>query len=152
MHFDVLHPQTTDLDASKNLKPNAISCVLKVTSQSGASALLTADIETPQEQALLGLQTNLLPSTVLLVPHHGSKTSSSEAFLDAVNPKIAIVQAGYRNRFAHPRPEVMERYAERKIQTVQSSSCGAAKWASDLPDKVTCQRQTDTRYWRHQIH
>ncbi|MFM2084960.1 MAG: hypothetical protein RLY95_1778 [Pseudomonadota bacterium] len=152
VRFDVLHPQTADLDASKNLKPNAISCVLKVTSQSGASALLTADIETPQEQALLGLQANLLPSTVLLVPHHGSKTSSSEAFLDAVKPKLAIVQAGYRNRFAHPRPEVMARYVERKIQTVQSSSCGAAKWTSDLPDLVTCQRQTDTRYWRHQIH
>jgi competence protein ComEC len=113
---------------------------------------LTADIETPQEQALLGLQANLLPSTVLLVPHHGSKTSSSEGFLDAVKPKLAIVQAGYRNRFAHPRPEVMARYVERKIQTVQSSSCGAAKWTSDLPDVVTCQRQTDTRYWRHQIH
>ena len=160
VHFEVLHPQKTDLDAGKNLKPNAISCVLKITNNDAGqpqSALLTADIETPQEQALLGLQANRseknsLVSTVLLVPHHGSKTSSSGAFLDAVNPKIAIVQAGYRNRFAHPRPEVMERYAERKIQTVQSSSCGAAMWASDAPGAVTCQRQADTRYWRHQIH
>ena len=152
VRFDVLHPQAADLDASKNLKPNAISCVLKVTSQLGASALLTADIETPQEQALLGLQADLLSSTVLLVPHHGSKTSSSEAFLDVVKPKLAIVQAGYRNRFAHPRPEVMARYVERKIQTVQSSSCGAAKWASDLPHTVTCQRQIAPHYWQHQIH
>ncbi len=160
VRFDVLHPQTADLDASKNPKPNAISCVLKITNADAAkpqSALLAADIEMPQEQALLSLQANQpekksLASTVLLVPHHGSKTSSSEVFLDAVKPKLAIVQAGYRNRFAHPRPEVMERYVERKIQTVQSSSCGAAKWASDLPDEVTCQRQTDMRYWRHQIH
>ncbi len=152
VHFDVLHPQRADLDAGKNLKPNAISCVLKITNADTAkpqSALLAADIEMPQEQALLK---NSLASTVLLVPHHGSKTSSSEPFLEAVNPKIAIVQAGYRNRFAHPRPEVMARYVERKIQTVQSSSCGAAKWASDLPETVTCQRQIAPHYWQHQIH
>ncbi len=159
VRFDVLHPQRADLDSSKNVKPNAISCVLKITNSNATkpqSALLTADIEIPQEQALLGLQAhhpeeNSLASTVLLVPHHGSKTSSSEPFIDAVNPKIAIVQAGYRNRFAHPRPEVMERYAMRQIQTVQSASCGAAKWSSDKPEAVTCQRQLQPRYWHHQI-
>jgi competence protein ComEC len=159
VRFDVLHPQKADLDTDKKLKPNAISCVLKMTNDDAAqpqsasqSALLTGDIETAQEQTLLGLQANLLPSTVLLVPHHGSKTSSSDAFLDAVNPKLAIVQAGYRNRFSHPRPEVIARYAERKIQTLQSSRCGAAKWTSDQPTEVTCQRQFAPRYWQHQIN
>ncbi len=156
VRFDVLHPKRDDLDPAKKLKPNAIACVLKITNADGLtsqSALLSADIETPQEQALVGQQPpGALTSTVLLVPHHGSKTSSSEAFLDAVNPKIAIVQAGYRNRFAHPRPEVMARYTDRGIQTVQSPSCGAAKWASDTPDRLTCQRQLNLRYWRHFVN
>ncbi len=155
VRFDVIHPGREDLNPERKLKPNAIACVLKITNADAAkpqSALLTADIETPQELALLGLRADSLPSTVLLVPHHGSKTSSSEIFLDAIRPRFAIVQAGYRNRFAHPRPEVMARYDERKIQTVQSSSCGAARWASDAPDRVTCQRQTDMRYWWHPIH
>ena len=153
VRFDVLHPQKEDVDVMKKLKPNAISCVLKITNTDVANpqaALLTADIEMPQENALLELQPDRLASTVLLVPHHGSKTSSSAAFLDAVNPKLAIVQAGYRNRFAHPRPEVMARYLDRQIQTVQSPSCGAAKWASDAPHVVTCQRQLERRYWQHQ--
>jgi len=154
VRFDVLHPKREDLDPAKKLKPNAVSCVLKITNAdalSPQSALLTADIETPQEQALLGLQADFLPSAVLLVPHHGSKTSSSELFLDAVNPKIAIVQAGYKNRFQHPRPEVMARYDERNIQTVQSPSCGAVRWASELPAAVTCQRELSKRYWMHRM-
>jgi competence protein ComEC len=140
------------LAAEPPLKPNAIACVLKITNAdvpNPQSVLLTADIETPQEQALLGLQADALASTVLLVPHHGSKTSSSEAFLNAVKPKIALVQAGYRNRFAHPRPEVMARYDERRIKTYLSASCGAMSWASDKPDVMTCQRDVGRRYWTH---
>ncbi len=152
VRFDVLHPAKSDLVSEQIRKPNAISCVLKITNNNvnaSKSALLTADIEAPQEQSLIGLQADLLPSTVLLVPHHGSKTSSTEAFLDAVKPTIAIVQAGYRNRFSHPRPEVMVRYEERKIKTYLSPSCGAATWKSDSPDVVTCQRELSRRYWTH---
>jgi competence protein ComEC len=152
VRFEVLHPAKSDLGADQALKPNAISCVLKITNADVAnpkSALLTADIEAPQEQALLGLRADLLPSTVLLVPHHGSKTSSTAAFLDTVKPTMAIVQAGYRNRFAHPRPDVMARYDERHIKTYLSPSCGAAIWKSDLPDVVTCQRELNRRYWTH---
>jgi competence protein ComEC len=152
VRFDVLHPAQSDLAAEPPLKPNAIACVLKITNAdvpNPQSVLLTADIETPQEQALLGLQADALASTVLLVPHHGSKTSSSEAFLNAVKPKIALVQAGYRNRFAHPRPEVMARYDERRIKTYLSASCGAMSWASDKPDVMTCQRDVGRRYWTH---
>ncbi len=154
--FEVLHPAQEDLNPEKKLKPNAIACVLKVTGAlsadraTPASILLTADIEAREEAALVSAQLGRLPSTVLLVPHHGSKTSSSEAFLDAVNPKLAMVQAGYRNRFTHPRPEVMARYEQRSIPTVLSSSCGAAIWRSDTPDEVMCQRHINARYWRHQ--
>jgi competence protein ComEC len=149
VRFDVLHPQKESLDTEQKQKPNSISCVLKITNsdvKNPQSALLTADIEEAQERSLLGAE---VQSTVLLVPHHGSKTSSSGAFLDAVKPKLALVQAGYRNRFAHPRSEVMSRYDERKIKTYLSPSCGAAKWKSEAPEQVICQREVNRRYWTH---
>ncbi len=152
VRFDVLHPQKEDLNPEKKLKPNAIACVLKMTNadvMNPQSVLLTADIETPQELSLLGLRQAELASTVLLVPHHGSKTSSSEAFLDTIKPRIALVQAGYRNRFSHPRPDVMARYEERRINTYASSSCGAMTWESRKPDTVKCQRDMARRYWTH---
>jgi competence protein ComEC len=88
---------------------------------------------------------------LLLAPHHGSKTSSTEAFLDAVHPKQAIFQSGYRNRYHHPAPEVAQRYVDRNIQIINSPQCGAVIWRSDQPDDVRCQRQTNQRYWQHQI-
>ena len=86
---------------------------------------------------------------MLLVPHHGSKTSSSEAFLDAVRPQWALVQAGYRNRFGHPAPPVVARYAERGATLVDSPHCGAARWSSTEPLRMDCERQRSPRYWHH---
>jgi competence protein ComEC len=85
----------------------------------------------------------------LLVPHHGSKTSSSAAFLDAVQPRIAMVQAGYRNRFGHPAAPVLARYVARQIVLVDSPHCGASTWVSNQPKMVQCQRRVAARYWHH---
>ena len=82
-----------------------------------------------------------LRSDVLVVPHHGSKTSSSAPFLDAVRPTIAVFQAGYRNRFGHPAAEVLERYRERGIAIVASPACGAWQWRADGAAGGTCQRE-----------
>ena len=82
--------------------------------------------------------------------HHGSKTSSSAAFLDAVRPTLALAQNGYRNRFGHPAAPVLERYRERGIPVVTSPVCGAARWSSERPGDLACQRQTSRRYWHHQ--
>jgi competence protein ComEC len=71
--------------------------------------LLTGDIEAAQEAALVARLGPALRSQVLLVPHHGSKTSSSEAFIGAVAPGTAVVQAAYRSRFGHPAAEVLAR-------------------------------------------
>ena len=92
-----------------------------------------------------------LAADLLLVPHHGSKTSSSEAFIDAVGPRMALVQAGYRNRFGHPAPEVAARYAQRGIALVQTPQCGAARWASGQPQDMHCERQAGRRYWHHPV-
>ncbi|MFN7855689.1 MAG: DNA internalization-related competence protein ComEC/Rec2 [Acidovorax sp.] len=147
--FEVLHPLGGD-DAAA-VKPNALSCVLRISATAGsrASALLVGDIEAAQEAALVARAAPSLRADWLLVPHHGSKTSSSAAFLDAVQPRTALVQAGYRNRFGHPAPAVAARYRERGIALVESSVCGAATWRSSEPDRPVCERDQSRRYWHH---
>jgi competence protein ComEC len=145
--FEVLHPQADDYTAGS--KSNALSCTLRITSAT-SSALLVGDIEQPQEARLLATGAPL-KADVLLVPHHGSKTSSSAAFLDAVQPQIALLQAGYRNRYGHPAVPVLQRYAERHIRVVDSPHCGAATWQSAQPQVVQCQRTHALRYWQHRL-
>jgi competence protein ComEC len=145
--FEVLHPQAADYEVTN--KSNAMSCTLHI-SNGVQSALLAGDIEQAQEARLVAVQAPL-KSDVLLVPHHGSKTSSSAAFLDAVQPRIALVQAGYRNRFGHPAEPVLQRYAERHIQVIDSPHCGAATWKSAQPQVVKCERAQSLRYWHHRL-
>ena len=146
--FEILHPAASDYDTA--LKSNAMSCVLRI-SNGVQTALLAGDLESPQEGRLVGdaLQAEKLKADFLLVPHHGSKTSSSAVFLDAVQPQVALAQAGYRNRFGHPVAAVMTRYSERSIRVLKSPTCGAAIWRSDLPAEMLCQRQQGLRYWHH---
>ena len=165
--FEVLHPAAGDHE--RTLKPNAMSCVLRVQDANGASLLLTGDIEAEQERALVESHGSRLKSDLLLVPHHGSKTSSTESFLDTVQPRAAIVQAGFRSRFGHPAPPVLERYAARGITLFRSDECGAFGWHSGrgLPPGPTqaktqemkqemareqepvCERERRRRYWHH---
>jgi competence protein ComEC len=146
VHFEILRPLADDYERA--LKSNAMSCVLQV-SGGGRSVLLTGDIEKEQEAALLAAASDALPSDVLIVPHHGSKTSSTGAFLDAVRPRIAIFQAGYRNRFGHPAPEVLARYRERGIEIDTTPSCGAWLWTANAPTTGACYRENARRYWHH---
>jgi competence protein ComEC len=143
--FAVLHPDAGDYAAPA--KPNAMSCVLRI-SNGTRTALLVGDLESPQEARLVGAAAPLR-ADLLLVPHHGSKTSSSAAFLEAVHPAFALVQAGYRNRFGHPAPPVTDRYRERGIAVVDSPHCGAALWSSARPQAVECQRDREPHYWLH---
>jgi competence protein ComEC len=145
VRFEVLRPSASDYE--RKLKPNALSCVLRVTA-ANASALLAGDIEAAQEQDLLQ-SGQALQADWLLVPHHGSATSSTQAFLDAVRPHVAIVQAGYRNRFGHPRPDVLRRYTDLGVDVVQTPRCGASTWRSEQPKLVQCERNQRQRYWQH---
>jgi len=145
--FKVLHPAATDYEAVS--KPNAMSCVLHI-SNGARTALLVGDIELAQESRLVR-EAAEIRADILLVPHHGSKTSSSDAFLDSVHPSFALVQAGYRNRFGHPAPPVLARYRERGITVIDSPHCGAARWRSDQPGAVSCQRALAPHYWNHRV-
>jgi len=142
VRFDVLHPREFDESA----KLNSQSCVVRVEGADGRSVLLAGDVESAQEADLVATHGAALKSDVLLVPHHGSKTSSTARFLDAVAPATAVVQAGHRNRFGHPAPSVVERYAARGIELVDSPSCGAWTWNDGTG---TCHRRHAARYWHH---
>ncbi len=145
----VLHPPTASY-SEPGLRPNALSCVLRVSSRSGRAALLTGDIERLQELALASRSApGSLRADVLLVPHHGSNTSSTEEFLEAVAPQVAVVQAGYRNRFGHPTVAVLGRYQRRGIEVRQSPLCGAWRWRSDgSGGSGRCWRDDQRRYWK----
>lgn len=147
--FEVLHPDAQALAGAR--RSNDVSCVLRVQDARGASVLLAGDIERAQERSLVAGHGERLRSDALLVPHHGSKTSSSSLLLEAVQPRVALVQAGYRNRFGHPAPLVAARYAERGIPLYESPRCGAMHWHSSAPELVRCQRDIAARYWHHRL-
>ncbi len=149
--FMVLHP--TQADYGFDRKSNAMSCTLRIVG-AGHSALFVGDLEQAQELHLVAQAAQDgtdLRSDVLLVPHHGSKNSSSQAFVDAVQPRFALVQAGYRNRFGHPAPSVLARYEQGAARVVDSPHCGAMIWRSQRAHEITCQREQSLRYWHHRM-
>ena len=147
--FEWLHPGN-DPDTGRRPSTNARSCVLLV-SGPGGRVLLTGDIEAPQERRLLQVfGPQELRASVLVAPHHGSATSSTPEFLDAVAPSVAVFQFGYRNRYHHPHPKVMARYAERGILTLRSDAHGAitARLAPGAAPQLSRHRLDAPRYWR----
>lgn len=145
VRFELLHPEPADY--ARALKPNALSCVLRV-SAGAHSVLLTGDIQAAQELALV--QRGGLASEVLVLAHHGSASSSTAAFLDAVAPRRALAQAGYRNRFGHPSAPVLARLQERGITLDASPDCGAWRWSSD-GGEPQCVRVQQRRYWQRPL-
>lgn len=130
---------------------NALSCVLRVTARNGRAALLTGDIAAVQEldlaaRARQGAAASLR-ADLLLMPHHGSRHSSTDAFLQAVRPAHAIAQAGWRNRFGHPAPQTLARYARHGIAATSTAYCGAALWQSWQPAQLQCERQHEKWQW-----
>lgn len=116
--FRVLHPDGPDW------RGNDASCVLAV-SGPGGRVLLTGDIEAAAERHLVAAHREALDADVLVVPHHGSASSSSAAFLAAVRPGHALVPAGWRNRWGFPAPEVRERLRAAGAEVRTSGEEGA---------------------------
>ena len=114
-----------------------------------AAILLTGDIEAKSEAGLLGRELQL-DADLLLVPHHGSRSSSTAEFIDAVAPRAALVSVGHRNRFGHPHPMVAARYAARGIALRRTDREGALR--AVLPAQsgrpiVIERRVPEVRYW-----
>jgi competence protein ComEC len=110
--------------------------------------LLTGDIERASEALLVSRGAQDLRSDVLLVPHHGSRTSSSDEFVAAVAPAIAVIPTGYRNRFGHPNTEVLERYAALRVNVLRTDRDGAVtvRIGADILSAVL-ERERGRRYW-----
>ena len=145
VRFEILHPLLASY-ADMSLKPNARGCTLKVTA-GGKSMLLAGDIEALQESQLVRRDRGRLRADVLLVPHHGSGTSSTSEFLLAVSPQVAVFQVGYRNRYQHPKREVYERYGELGIQRLRTDQLGALTIDFGQTIRVAGYRETHARYW-----
>ena len=147
VRFTMLHPSGADYDDAYG-KTNDRSCVVRVDSAHG-SALVAGDIEAKSETALLRTRRDLLRADVLVVPHHGSRTSSTWAFVRAVAPALAVIGCGYRNRFGHPRPDIVARYTAVGARVVRTDLEGAIAltFAQDrtlAPESARAQR---ARYW-----
>ncbi len=146
VNFEFLSP---DIDFNKNLSNNNLSCVLKV-SNKYHSLLLVGDIEKWAEKYLLAHQYEKLKSDVLLVPHHGSQTSSTEDFLDAVDPVLALNSRGYRNKFKHPASVVKQRYERHGIPIIDNVSEGAITLFFPSDNKkfhINSFRKDNLRFW-----
>lgn len=124
-----------------------MSCTLRVSNGSEA-AWLSGDLDAARETRL-ALGRPELRASLLVAPHHGSRTSSSPVLLNTLRPNWVLVQAGYRNRFGHPAPEILARYEVRGMRWVTSPTCGAATWQSQFPKEVQCHRVQTRRYWNH---
>jgi len=154
-------------DAADAAAAAAVDAVDMAAARGGASpavlsVLLTGDIEAAQEAALVAAPTSApgragaggaaLRSRFMLVPHHGSRTSSTAAFLDAAAPQWALAQAGYRSRFGHPAPDVVARYQQRGVTLLRSDPCGALTLDGltlEVGGQPRCERVAARRYWHH---
>ncbi len=142
--FRLLHPPL-----KTRLRRNDRSCVLWIEA-GGQRLLLSGDIEKTAERELVRRYGNNLRAEILVAPHHGSKTSSTAAFIDSVSPRYVLFPTGYRNRYGFPHPSVLARYRLRKIPYYQSWASGAISFTlgantGDLQPHLF--RQTNGHYW-----
>jgi competence protein ComEC len=141
--FEVLHPAPGEFSSANNS-----SCVLRIVSAAGTRLLLTGDIEAPAEQGLLHTQPAALQVEALVAPHHGSKTSSTSAFIAAVAPRYVFYPVGYHNRFHHPHPSVTARYREAGATALATDADGAIHWnLGGEPAAPSGYRHTRRHYW-----
>jgi competence protein ComEC len=117
------------LAATTERKQNNSSMVLRM-SYGPASILFSGDIEARGERELIA-SAAALHSTILKVPHHGSRTSSTAEFIAAVRPAAAVVSVGYLNRFHFPAPEVIDRYTAAGVTVLRTDQDGAVSAAAD---------------------
>ncbi len=144
--FEFISPDEHSIKKYSNA--NDRSCVLKVHTR-GGSILLTGDIGANLERDLTQSPTTDLKSNIIITPHHGSKSSSSARFVDAVAPQYAVFSVGYRNRYHFPREEIVARYKTANAKILRTDQLGAILFqVRDRGIDVENYRQNTPRYWR----
>jgi competence protein ComEC len=144
VEFEFLHPTT-----QQGGEGNDQSCVLLLRS-AGGSTLITGDIESDAERRLIDTYGYRLASDIMLIPHHGSLTSSSLAFVEAVNPQIALLSVGLLNRFGLPAQRVTDRYKAFGVKVIDTPNYGAVRIIVHPAKGIEIRpgyRQSDKRYW-----
>jgi competence protein ComEC len=144
--FEFLHPRA-EAPAGRAARANNQSCVLRIEAPAGR-VLLTGDIERAAERELLRRAPALLSAEALLVPHHGSATSSTPEFVKQVAPRHAVFAVGHRNRFGHPREDVLARYREAGSELLRTDTGGAIQLRfAPGASRVDTERDRARRYW-----
>ena len=152
VQIDLLHP--SDLFAPDDGDPsghglNDSAIVMRV-GLGDHRFLFTGDIERPAETELVRVGADRLEATVLKVPHHGSRTSSTPEFLNAVQPREAIVSVGAYNSYHHPAPTVVEAYRARGVDVLRTDQTGQVLY---LTDGTSLQRFTARELvWQPVLH
>ena len=133
---------------SRTLSDNDASCILYL-SNGDTGVLLTGDISARGETELLAAHPELFPTDIVQVPHHGSRTSSSDGFVTAAGARLALVSAGYGNRYGFPHEEVARRWTRSGARVLDTARLGAV--IVDLPvgaePVVRGFREMSRRYW-----
>jgi competence protein ComEC len=149
VHFEILNPQAKAY-AEGNRRDNDFSCALKV-NLGKHSLLITGDAERRGELELLESGADL-SATVLMVGHHGSRTSSLTEFVDQVKPRVAVFTMGYRNRFNHPHPQIVARFHKLDARILRSDTSGLIKLTFGEGGVVASgYYPSHRRYWQQSV-
>lgn len=146
--FEFLHPSVTTRGNDNNH-----SCVLKV-SNKRHSVLLTGDIQKPAERQLLKEQKEALDVDIIVMPHHGSNSSSTKRFIKAVDPEWAVASAGYRSRYRHPDYRVIKRYQKQGVQLLGTATDGAIQFKLSADSKLRLPskyRASMRKFWSREL-
>lgn len=144
IHFMFLHPDKSVLGLN-----NDSSCVLRIVNQRH-SILLTGDIERYAENYLLQQNREHLPSTILIAPHHGSKTSALKEFVEVVHPQYVLYATGYRNQYHFPHPMVVQIYQQMNSKQFNTAETGALTMRLNQKGiSIEPYRLLHRRYWHH---
>jgi competence protein ComEC len=152
VRFRVISPEAESIGTPNARGDNDRSCVLLIEGE-GSRLLLPGDISSRIEPRIAEAMPNDARPLVLAVAHHGSHSSSSEAFIEAAHPALAIVSAGWHSRYGHPHPEVVARFERAGVQLLNTAGLGAltiAFPAAGYP-VVTAERARRRRYWHERI-
>ena len=146
VRFDVLWPRPDSRGDD-----NALSCVLRVAT-AGQALLMSGDAPQTVENELVARYGPALRSQLLVLGHHGSRTSSAAAWLETVAPQWALVSAGYRNRYRHPHPQVLARLEQAGIAVARTDWHGALQLQLDgHRHQLTARRRQHRRYWQRPV-
>lgn len=146
--FKVIHPPAAAYTAA--IKGNDLSCVLRVSS-GNQHILLTGDIESRAEATMIRGGLTPLRAQILVAPHHGSQTSSTEEFIQAVRPDYVLFATGRHNRHHFPHLSVVTRYQAAGAVTYDTATAGAIRFwlhAGQPSGPPQCHRLVMQRYWR----